>query len=305
MAAESRVAVFEPEGPLGSTCRARFSLDADVIRIRSVGTDWLNDATRRQETYLALHLRTKGNYEHSAIARYMIAEGHKARDTEFGRNASDGLSGCLSDNSMRAQSDVEAVFFLHALGDAANSQRYAYHDEEPLDYFEMTLVVLEAFERERVPLRVKPHPLSHIYRGDSSALAAIERLIASSQFLEWESSQTYMAELASRKAPVAISGRGSVLAEAAFCGVPAIALIDCAYVHLGIANLVCDLPSLPRISQEIAKSGIDDAEAARESAMMFEGFLRSRERTQFFRMSEYNRVSIRNEDVEGFTYLEP
>ncbi len=305
MAAESRVAVFEPEGPLGSTCRTRFSLQADVVRIRSVGSQWLSDATRRQETYSALHHRTQGNYEYSAIARYMIAETHQPRSAGFAHNGSDGLGGDRgSANSLWAQSDVAAVFFLHALGDAANAQRYAYLDEEPLDYFEMTLAVLEAFEHQQVPLSVKPHPLSHIYRGDSSALAAIERLIASSRFLAWESSQTYMADLANRKAPVAISGRGSVLAEAAFCGVPAVALIDCAYVRLGIAQLVDHVPSLPRISQEVAKSGIADVEAARESAMLFEGFLRSLEKTQFFQMSEYNRVSVRNHDVWEFTHLE-
>ena len=144
-----------------------------------------------------------------------------------------------------------------------------------------------------------------MYRGEAAALAAIDRVVSLSEHLSWVDDSLSVATLAASAGnAVAISGRGSVLAEAAYAGLPAVSLLDCHYSRLGVSTWVEDVVRLPGECQLMAENwNSERAQRAREAAIEYELFLHARDDSQFYRLRDYNRQSRRNEHVRNFTLV--
>lgn len=265
--------VYTPEGNFGFT-RLKGEIEEAEANFVSKVSKKLSFKLLKKG-FLSLQARCKGNYSISAIGYYM----------------NDFMPVKMK---ILPNVDCEFVLYLHAFGDSPNNTISNYSNTFGIDYFDSTLKILEYFEKNKKHLAVKFHPLTTQYNYDFPCNKIINEIVNRSAYLSF--SESFPINLLNQYYPKAaiITGRGSIISEACFCGVQSYSFCRSAYTELGMSKLFSEVESL--FQQQ--KMNLTETSQRRKWAIKLESIKSMHLETSVYNLSNYNRDSKRTDDFE-------
>jgi hypothetical protein len=153
---------------------------------------------------------------------------------------------------------------------------------------------LEYFEKNKKYLAVKFHPLTDQYNYDLPCNKIINEIVNKSAYLTF--SQSFPINLLNQYYPKAaiITGRGSIISEACFCGLQSFSFCRSAYTELGMSTFFNEVESL----FDLQKMNITETTKARKLAIKLESIKLMNLETSVYNLSNFNRDSERTDDFE-------
>jgi hypothetical protein len=117
--------------------------------------------------------------------------------------------------------------YLHAFTDSPNWNRDTEDYSPFLDFYEMALYVIEYCAKNNIPMIIKPHPESHSYSNDKYYLKALVDVTlkykeSHNLSVEWVGNDFINFYLTKISNPVVVTGRGTVVSECSYLGIPSI-----------------------------------------------------------------------------------
>jgi len=118
------------------------------------------------------------------------------------------------------------LLFLHAFADAPNRKILNSKLTSFIDFYDISLFVIEYCIKNKVPLYIKPHPNREDYVSDKVFTDNLKKLLEHKKklnkdfYYEWIDGFFPSINFKNFQMPVAVTGRGSVQVECGFLGIP-------------------------------------------------------------------------------------
>ena len=176
--------------------------------------------------------------------------------------------------------------FLHAFVDGPNIKSINQNSSSFIDYYHFSLWVIDFCIENNYPLYIKPHPnrsdyKSEIYFLDSFKNALeIKKKTNKKFYYEFINEQFSSNEITKFKNPIAFTGRGSIIIEMAFLGIPCFTFFKNDYLKFSFSNYIKNLSNL----QKLIKLNFDNFEKdkIKDDAIKVEAILNKIEKNRIF-----------------------
>ena len=147
----------------------------------------------------------------------------------------------------------------------------------------ITLYIIEYCSENGIPLIIKPHPEADAYPKDKKFMNSLIDVVNKSKKnfglrVEWVDDNFTFDQLIKLDNPVVVTGRGTVVTECGYCGVPAITFFESPWCNLkNLSFLVKSTNDFSKVLLSIDKAyspELAKKEAIILSAMLDRGFNR-------------------------------
>ena len=173
--------------------------------------------------------------------------------------------------------------YLHCFTDSPNWLRDTEGYSPFVDFYEMSLYIIEYCSENGIPLIIKPHPEADAYPKDKKFMNSLIDVVNKSKKnfglrVEWVDDNFTFDQLIKLDNPVVVTGRGTVVTECGYCGVPAITFFESPWCNLkNLSFLVKSTNDFSKVLLSIDKAyspELAKKEAIILSAMLDRGFNR-------------------------------
>lgn len=142
-----------------------------------------------------------------------------------------------NDINFKSEENKTLCLYLHCFADSPNWNRDTDEYSPFIDFYEMSLYVLEYCAVNKIPILIKPHPESDSYFNDKYYLdklyqKTLEYKESHNLSIQWVGRDFVNYNLTKINNPVVVTGRGTVISECGYLGIPSISFCKSPWQNL-------------------------------------------------------------------------